>query len=177
MKNPGVGTLEELLGIDLAGPVQEKTAEFVAKWTLPSTQESRKRCIREDPAILVDARATGSRVLKEVRDQVLSSLVTKPGVFVGTLVKMYLMDCDSEFTDPRYLKVTGWGDGSLKHPYSAKVHDPFAVDFADPSLWSMAPCGNEGIKFFYAGRPVCLLRAKFASEKLSSSLKFSVDPA
>lgn len=174
MKNPGVGPLEKLLGLDLKAVVKAAELEMILRYGLPKSADARKAAIRLVPDVLESCRLRGSVVLNEIRDRVLQSLQVRDNGFLAGFLKTSLLDCD-ETTRPRYIKITGFGNGSVAHPYAAKVHDPFAVDLS--GTVTVESAGSNSIIFSHNGHSVCRLRPKFESEPLASTLKFSVDPA
>ncbi len=174
MKNPGSGTLSALLGVDVNVPVRDAITEMVGTFALPKTAKGRKAALRMGPAAVRDAVGTrGSEVLGNVRQMLVESLGARSQSFLRTFLRTELLDCDSEMTIPRYIKVTGFGDHD-KGTCDARIHDPFAGTF--DGVLTVEPVGTNSIGFRENGQRVCKLRAKFASESLASTLKFAVDP-
>jgi hypothetical protein len=72
--------------------------------------------------------------------------------------------------------VTGMGS---KEPYTAKVENPLENDklaAINSGKIQLVKTGNETILVSAGGKHIMKMRAKFESEKLASSFKFSGDP-
>jgi hypothetical protein len=174
MKSPGSGTLSKLLDVDVNIPVRDAIVEIRETFALPKTAKARKASLRSGPEVIHDAvGAIGQQVLGKVRQVMLETLGGRSQSFLRTFLRTELLDCDSETTWPRYIKVTGFGEHD-KGTCDAKIHDPFAGTFSGDL--SVEPIGSNGVGFRENGKQVCVLRAKFESEPLASTLKFNVDP-
>jgi hypothetical protein len=136
---------------------------------------ARKAAIRSKPAVQIQTKAIGSKVLTSIRD----ALFAKTKNMKQEELKKYLlrawMDSDNSLY-PRYIKVTGMGN---KSPYTAKVDDPLKnekIKAMRTSDIKLEKVGNESIGVSAGGKKIFKMRVKFESEPLASSLKFSGDP-
>ena len=115
------------------------------------------------------AEELGSKVLNSIRDELLKTLKKK------NKIKDYLLDewMDARnATYPRYIKVTGLRTG-------AKVEDPMSnqkiAAIADGNI-ILSKIGNDSIGVAAGNKRIMKMRAKYESQKLASSIKFSGDP-
>jgi hypothetical protein len=170
LKNPGIGALEKTLRCNLRYVEQPYLASVCGSLGLSSSQETRKQEIR-DRGLQSQTHAVGRAVLSAVVTELCEEgLATLGPDALARFVAQHLCDCDTT-TFPPYLRVTGYG--SRTGAYRARVFNPLARTLTDVTWTRVAP---TTVKFTSAGRPVCLLRAKYESEMLASTLKFSVDP-
>lgn len=173
-KNPGIGTLEKNLGIDLNSILSEKLEEAIKKFGLSENQAKRKLEIRANKKIQKQTQKIGSEALSEVIDEMLKKYKKmKPDDLQKHILTVW-MDAGEVF--PPYVKVTGMG---AKVPYSAKVEDPLKNDklaAINSNKIQLSKAGNETILVAAGNKHIMKMRAKFESEKLASSFKFSADP-
>jgi hypothetical protein len=174
-KNLGIGTVEKELRIDLKKILTKAETEAIKKYKLPESVSARKAAIRSKPAVQIQTKAIGSKVLTSIRD----ALFAKTKNMKQEELKKYLlrawMDSDNSLY-PRYIKVTGMGN---KSPYTAKVDDPLKnekIKAMRTSDIKLEKVGNESIGVSAGGKKIFKMRVKFESEPLASSLKFSGDP-
>lgn len=171
LRNPGLGTLEDALSVPLV-PIVDKAVEFaIETYGLPESQDARKKALRGAGEVRTQTTALGSLVLSDVREAILDATVAMSNDELRSIIQNTLMDMDVR-TTPKYVRVVG--TGNLVTGFKAEVHDPFAVTLPEPI--TVQRVGTDSIGFLANGGRVCLLRAKWESEKLASSLKFSVDP-
>lgn len=169
-KNMGYGTLERLLHIDIKSIVQQAVEEIILKWHLPMGADNRKAAIRSSETIANDTRQRGSRCLHDVRNKMLNALwATNPDT-QHTLLKV-LLDITDNVTPP-WVKITGFG--TKEKGYSAHLQQPYET--LPQGQISIESVGNEGIGFRCGMKKMCVLRLKFESEQLASTLKSSTDP-
>lgn len=171
-KNPGLGTIEKALNISLSGRINEVTQDMVTRYHLPDAQEARKKYIRSNTAVQSVTTMQGTLLLNEIRTSVLNACQNASQAVLRSFLLTSLIDSDSD-TFPRYVKVTGYG--SKRGEFGARLLDPFSVDYSGSITVEAA--GNDAVRFLHEDDGVCVLRAKFESEKLASTVKFSVDPA
>ena len=174
-KNPGVGTVERDLGIQINPIKEEAEKTIISQYNLPSSAGPRKSAIRSNPTVQKQTDAAGQRVLAQSRDVMLKRL----NMMAQPQRKQYIidswMDADSGMFPP-YVKVTGRG---TKGVYSAVVEDPQnnpkLVALSTGSI-QFSAVGNESIGVMAGSKKILKMRFKFESEKLASSLKMSGDP-
>ena len=174
-KNPGMGTIESDLKINLKSAATKWENYAIKKFKLPSSTSERKAKIRKSVAIQEQTQALGSMVLTTLRDILLKKLrsMTQPAL------KKYILNSwmdSNQNLFPPYIKVTGMGN---KSPYTAKVDDPLKnekLDALKTKKITLEVVGNESIGVKAGGKQLLKMRAKYESEKLASSIKFSGDP-
>lgn len=173
-KNPGIGTVDRALGLDLADKYNQQVKALVDKLALPANTSERKSYIRANPKIKEQTEEIGKKVLAAMRDELMVRLskMKQP-----ELMKYLLSDwMDAEVLYPPYIKVTGQGS---KAPYAAAVMDPVnneklgALSKYDIKLEKV---GNESIGVTAGVKKIMKIRFKFESEKMASSVKLSGDP-
>jgi hypothetical protein len=104
--------------------------------------------------------------LETIRDTIVRSL---PVARVPAFLAEHCLNIGA--VTPRYVRLIG--RGSVESGFSAELINPFAVKYTGP--YRLQAVGRDGVGFLANGARVCLLRAKWESEKLASTLKFSVD--
>lgn len=174
-KNPGVGTVETDLGIDLADFNKDATDEVVRVFNLPRSAGARKSAIRGAKAIQMQTDKMGSEVLNKCRDTMLTKLNSMTQKDRKDYIMKGWIDASVELFPP-YVKVTGKGK---KAPYTAEVEDPLN----NPKLEAIMTenigfekVGNDSIGVKAGSKKILKMRFKYESEKLASSLKMSGDP-
>ncbi len=174
-KNPGMGTIEKSLKIDLKSVYQKFEADAIKKYKLPSSTSERKSKIRKDPALQSKTQALGSKALESIRDAMFKKLNSMSQNDIKKYIMTDWMD-SSQGLYPPYIKATGMGN---KEPFTAKIDDPLNNDklkSLQKSQIKLEKIGNESIGVSAGGKKIMKMRAKFESEKLASSIKFSGDP-
>jgi hypothetical protein len=81
---------------------------------------------------------------------------------------------------PTFSSVMGLFIIALILPFKAKVEDPTDNDKIRAIMnkpITLEKVGNEGIMVSAGGKKILRMRAKFESEKLASTIKFTADPA
>lgn len=173
-KNPGLGTVEDSLNIDLYGYVEEAILQSISTFGLSDNANERKREIRADKSIQQETTKIGSEVMSDVRDAVMK----KMGSMSQDIVKGYILS-DWMFADevyPPFIKVTGMG---VKAPFSARVEDPLKNDKVTKITTgkiTLEKEGNTTIRVNANGSTIFRIRAKWESEPLCSPFKFSANP-
>ncbi len=173
-KNPGLGTVDKSLGINLQQEYKNQETQLIAKYKLPTNAQTRKEYIRKNPAIKASTEAIGIQILSAMRAVLFNRLKKMNN---GDLLKYLLNDwMDADLLYPPYVKVTGQGN---KPPYKAVVMDPTN----NPKLEALRKypitlelVGNESIGVSAGGKKIMKMRFKFESEKMASSVKMSGDP-
>lgn len=170
-KNPGVGTVEKDLNLNLTGIYNRAEKAFLEKFSnLSLTKKARKEEIRADQKIKEVAEATGTKVLNSIREALYEKLssMSQPA-----LRKYIIKDwMDSGGVYPPYIKVTGMRVG-------AKVEDPLKnskLSALTRGKISLQKVGNDSVGIIAGTKRIMLMRAKFESQKMASSIKFSGEP-
>jgi hypothetical protein len=174
-KNPGMGTMENVLGIDLGSINEKYTSNIVERFDLSSSISARKLEIRSNPKIQKTTVELGSKALSEMRDRMFNTLKKMKSEQLKDFILMNWMDA-SKTLYPPYIKVTGMGN---KKPYSAKVENPLMnpkLNAINKGKMSVQKVGNESIGVLATGQQILKIRFKYESEKLASSVKLSGDP-
>lgn len=171
-KNPGIGTVSKNLKIDLQKFSPEAINKLLKQFpNLSSSAATRKREIRADKNVSKTAEDLGTKVLNSIRDELYKKLNTMS----DSDIKEYLLDDWLDAKNavyPRYVKVTGMRN-------SAKIEDPMANSkIAALSSYdvSVSKVGNDSVGIMAGTKRIMKMRAKFESQKLASSVKFSGDP-
>jgi hypothetical protein len=174
-KNPGIGTVDRNLGMNLGQKYQYQLEQTIKKFNLPpSSSDSRKSYIRANPGVKKHTEEIGIKILAAMRDEMLTRLLKfkQP-----ELIKYLLTDwMDAEVTFPPYVKVTGQGN---REPYKAVVMDPInneKLSALSKYKITLEKVGNESIGVKAGEKKIMKMRFKFESEKMASSLKLSGDP-
>lgn len=173
-KNPGLGTVDRSLGINLQTEYKNQEAQLIKKYNLPTSSQTRKDHIRSNTAIKVQTEQIGVQILSAMRDVLMARLTKMSN---GDLLKYLLQDwMDADLLYPPYVKVTGQGN---KPPYKAVVMDPTnnpKLEALRKSSIKLEKVGNESIGVSAGGKKIMKMRFKFESEKMASSVKMSGDP-
>lgn len=173
-KNPGIGTVDRALNLNLADKYNQQVKAMVEKLALPANTSERKGYIRANPKIKVQTEEIGKQVLAAMRDELIVRLnkMKQP-----ELMKYLLSDwMDAEVLYPPYIKVTGQGS---KPPYTAMVMDPVnneKLGALSKYEIKLEKIGNESIGVTAGIKKIMKIRFKFESEKMASSVKLSGDP-
>jgi len=169
-KNPGAGTIERELKINLSGIYTRAENAFLKKYKkLSPSKQTRKKEIRANPKIEEDANEVGTKVLNKIREVLYKKLssMTQPAL------RKYIIDSwmDAKEIYPPYIKVTGMRVG-------AKVEDPLKnnkLAALSRQKISLQKLGNDSVGVIAGTTRIMGMRAKFESQKMASSLKFSGD--
>lgn len=174
-KNPGMGTMESVLGIDLGSVNQKYINMVIKKYDLSESMAKRKIEIRDNPKIQQKTSELGSQALSEMRDIMFIRLKKMKNDQLQDFILQNWID-SSKTLFPPYIKVTGMGK---KEPYTAKVEDPLhnpKLDAINKGKMAVEKIGNESIGVKAGNYQILKMRFKFESEKLASSVKLSGDP-
>lgn len=169
-KNPGLGTIERALG-KFKPHLETAISELMKKHKdLSASASARKREIRADRKIAADAETLGTKVLNNIRDE----LYDKLSRMNQKALLQYILDdwMDAKEVYPRYVKVTGMKTG-------AKVEDPLAnskIAALSSEPITLSKVGNDSVGIMAGQKRIMKMRAKFESQKLASTIKFSGDP-
>lgn len=175
-KNPGIGTVEAALNIQLGEVLTEAVNTAVRKFKLPENSKARKEAIRKSPRVQAQTQEMGSEVLGKVRDIMYSKLDTLSQAALRDYILTNWLDASNDLYPP-YVKVTGMGDKPGR--ITAKVDDPLRNEKLTAVMSeriTLQKVGNESIGVSAGAKKILKMRAKFESEKLASTIKFSGDP-
>lgn len=175
-KNPGIGTVETSLKIDLSTVLTESVNTAIRKFKLPENTKARKDAIRKSARVQAQTQEMGSAVLGKIRDIMYRKLDSMTSVQLRNYILTSWLDASNDLYPP-YVKVTGMGakSGSI----TAKVDDPLKNEKLTAVMGGsirVEKVGNESIGVSAGGKKILKMRAKFESEKLASTIKFSGDP-
>jgi hypothetical protein len=173
-KNPGMGTIENNLKIDLSSIVDKKIEEAVKMFKLSKTASVRKQEIRKNKKIQQKTEEMGTETLRLIRDKLYKKLDSMNNKDLRTYILSDWLDATELY--PPYIKVTGMGN---KEPYSAKIEDPLKNEklaAINSQNIKVEKVGNDSVGVSAGNKKILKMRAKFESEKLASSVKFSGDP-
>lgn len=174
-KNPGVGTVEKSLHIDLSGIIKRHTDKFVKVHSLPESVSLRKQKIRSTKVLTQASDLAREKLLKEIADTVFGRLKSMPEQAVKNYIRSAWLNA-KDTADPPYIKVTGHGN---KPPFTASVEDPTKgsklMNLMAGKL-SLERIGNDSVGVLSSGKRILKMRAKFESQAMASTIKFSGDP-
>jgi hypothetical protein len=175
-KNPGIGTVEALLKLDLNRVLNESVNAAIRKFKLPESSKARKEAIRKSARIQTQTQEMGSVVLSKIRDIMYGKLNSMSNTQLRDYILENWLDASNDLYPP-YVKVTGMG--SKIGMITAKVEDPLKNEKLSAIVSgqiTLQKVGNESIGVSAGGKKILKMRAKFESEKLASTIKFSGDP-
>ena len=174
-KNPGVGTVEKSLKIDLKEIINVEESEFTKRFNLSESKSKRKIEIRKNEKIVAESNLARDALLNKVRD----ALYKKLNSMSQPQLKIYIlndwMDAGSMIMPP-YIKVTGHGN---KAPFNASITDPLKDSKSNAiqkKKITVENVGNDAVGILAGGKKILKMRAKYESQAMASSLKFSGDP-
>lgn len=174
-KNLGLGTIEKNLNLDLKPLVIDVTNGVINIFELSKNATKRKHQIRGNPKVQKGTVEFGNQLLTKIRDKVIRKLESMTQRELREHIEHLWLDNSDEIFPP-YVKVTGHGS---KPPFSAIVDDPLnnSKKFALQNKRIMVEkSGDDSIGIVAGDTKILKMRAKFASEKMASSIKFSGDP-
>ena len=173
-KNPGVGTVEKDLGIQISPLRKQAEQTIIEQFSLPTSASARKSKIRANATIQRQTDALGSNVLMESRDIMIRKLNTLSQDRRKEYIIGGWLDAGGAF--PPYVKVTGRGS---RGTYTAVVEDPLnnpKLTALNTGRITFQKVGNDSIGVLADAKKILKMRFKFESEKLASSMKMSGDP-
>lgn len=173
-KNPGVGTLDRILGLNMSKLVNIVLQKTIVDFQLPKSALQRKAYIRKNTGLKKQTEIIGSELLGNLRNMLFSKYdKINQKQFLDHLLHNWM---DAEIIYPPYIKATGMGS---KQPFIAVIMDPIKneklnalVNYAVTAV----KLGNESIGIKAGDKRIMIIRFKFESEKMASSVKLSGDP-
>lgn len=169
-KNPGLGTIEKAVG-KMPNFAQDAIDTLLKQYpNLSAAASKRKIEIRADEGIGKAADYLGAAVLNKIRDDLFKKL---NGMREKNLIDYIINDwMDATAQYPRYIKITGMRQG-------AKVEDPLSNSKLSQLVLGnvkLVKVGNDSVGIMAGGKRIMKMRAKYESQKLASTIKFSGDP-
>jgi len=73
-KNPGVGTIDRNLNMNLADMYKNLLEDTIKTYSLPASATARKLYIRANPKVKIQTEAVGVKMMEEMRDKLLEKL-------------------------------------------------------------------------------------------------------
>ena len=174
-KNPGIGTIDKALNLDLVGIVEDEENEFTKLYGLSTTKTMRKIEIRRDQNLIKASNDARTITLKKVRDVFYNKL----NVISNKKLKEYVLSdwLDATKTiSPLYIKVTGHGN---VYPYTASLENPLQnskIEALHKSHLTVSKVGNDSVGVETINKRILKMRVKYESQAMASSVKFSGDP-
>lgn len=176
-KNPGLGTMDRVLSMELAHWVHEAEHTIVEAYGLPVGLDARKAAIRDSPAIASATRAMGLHLLQVMRDALLARLQAMSVAGLRQHLLQEWLDASADVYPP-YVRVTAFGTKAplppaiVEHPRES----PTMQVLMRATRFTLLPIATNTIGVIADDTPVMRMRVKFESEKLASCVKFSADP-
>lgn len=175
-KNPGVGTVDKSLNMNLGKMYESKLQEVIRQFELPTQATARKAAIRSNKQIKDQTESIGSQLMSELRDALLKKLRE---MNQKQIIDYLLTDwMDANILYPPYIKVTGHGSKTTKK-YTVSIMDPLTnpkIEALSKYQITFEQVGNESIGVKAGDKKIMKMRFKFESEKMASSMKMSGDP-
>ena len=176
-KNPGVGSIARVLGIDLMSIAKEETTKAISKLNLPKSATARKRFLREkgNETVKKIAEDLGRGLLNLLRESLYQHLKTMDEEAIRNHLTTFWIDAKDIY--PYYVKVTG--RGTTEKGFSATVEDPIKNEKYKALMSEdieVVKVGADSIGIMAGGRKIMKMRFKYESQQLASSLKMSGDP-
>jgi len=174
-KNPGLGTIDKALRINLKTIIDKQEDKFADTYNLSTSKSTRKREIRANKNLVEAANSGRDITLGKVRNKFFNELkkLTQPKL------KQYLLTDWMDASDgdmPPYIKVTGHGS---KAPYTASILDPLKnskMTYLANNPIKLSKVGNDSVGVEAGGKRIMKMRVKYESQAMASSVKFSGDP-
>jgi hypothetical protein len=174
-KNPGIGTIEKNLKVDLKFIHNDALEKLQKKYKeMPSSSKARKKWLRDNKDIRNKSIEVGKQVLASIRDAVKHSLLKMQQKKLRAYIINDWMDANNMY--PPYIKVTGQGKNGK---YSSSILDPLKnnkMKALGSGKIEVEPVGSDAVGIRANGKKILKMRAKFESEKMASSIKFSGEP-
>jgi hypothetical protein len=174
-KNPGIGTIDSALNISLKKVLEKEQNKFINEFKLDKSNSVRKQQIRKSPSLIVASNAARDVTLNNIRNSLLLNLQKLSSTELRDYLINDWMDAGTVIR-PRYIKVTGHGN---KPPFTTSIMDPLKnekSEYMQSKPIKLEKIGNDSIGVSAGGKRIFKMRAKFESQAMASSIKFSGDP-
>ncbi len=170
-KNPGMGTIEKLLRVDLSSIKNNYEKQFSEKHGLSVNASKRKLEIRANPEFMTDADLERTKLLNELRNRLLATL----NRLSESEAKEHIINAwldSGNIIYPPYIKVTGTKSGVL-------IENPLQnpkIEALSKGNIKFSAVGNDSVGVIASGKKILKMRFKYESQALASSMKMSGDP-
>ncbi len=175
-KNLGLGTIDRILGLDMSSQYKSAVAEIISSLRLPQSGDVRKAWIRQHPSIQEQTVSAGDKLLETFRNIYFCRISGMNQSEIRRFIVDNWTNSNARDCFPRYIKVTGIGHDT---GVSARVEDPFS-NYKHDSLMKdkilVEKLGDDSVGIRTDKTKVLVMRFKFESEKMASSVKMSGDP-
>lgn len=174
-KNPGIGTINKALKLNLTDIQKKMTDDAVDKLDLPKNMKERKKYIRDNANVKTRTQSIGDEILSTLRDTLFKTLNSLSQKDMKDHIFSHWMDVDDSMF-PYYIKATGHGKNGK---YTAKISDPLnnpKANAISSGNIEVMPIGTNSIGVTADGNRIMKMRFKYESEKIASSVKLSGDP-
>jgi hypothetical protein len=172
-KNPGLGTLDGELGLDLTKYLKKREEEFAEQYGLSNVGTQREAQIKRNQRLFKRAVNVGDELLSELRDKIIYKLSRMNHDQAHQHLLSVWLNAEDLF--PPYLKVTGSG---IKPPFQVKVENPLENDnFSKLNTGNIKflKAGAQSITVTANGARLFNMRLKFKGTKMASTVKLSAD--
>ena len=178
--NPGLGTISQDLFNNkqhLNKIIDKHKSAFIKKYSelRGLSNSAMKQRLKQNPALMEEARIAGTVALREVRDAIIDRIVK---LDYEDWQKFLLDFIQADFQGPHYVKVTGQGN---KEPFRAIIEDPAenkkTRGIRGPNLILEDIGDNSILVYSYEGKKLFRIRMKWESAPMVTSIKLSGDPA
>ena len=170
-KNPGMGTIEKSLNINLADIKKQAEEDFIVRNDLPTSASARKKAIRSDASLKTEADAIRPSILNAMRDVLIARLNKMNDNQAREYLLSDWMDASNAIY-PHYIKVTGKKSG-------VSIEDPLKNDklaALNKGKIKFERVGNDSVGVVASGKRILKMRFKYESQALASGMKMSGDP-
>lgn len=177
-RNPGLGSVDSSLKLDLKTLQQKEESKFIEKLSLSDSPIKRKEQIRNNEYVLKMANEERSKILEKIRNALFKKLSMMPKEKLRTHIIDFWMGMDAHQSPTYfpYIKVTGYG---INKNYTASIVDPLKSEkllATQTEKIELIKSGNETIGVKAGDMNVLRIRAKYGSVPLAAPIEFSVDP-
>jgi hypothetical protein len=170
-KNPGMGTIEKLLRIDLGTIKKTYEDKFAEKHNLSKSSSVRKKEIRANTSLVSDANTQRTALMNEMRNVLLAKLNTLSDADAREHIMNAWLDAGN-IIYPLYIKVTGTKTRVLiENP----LQNPKMEALSKGNI-KFSSVGNDSVGVMASGKKILKMRFKYESQALASSMKMSGDP-
>lgn len=174
-KNPGIGTIEKSLSVDLKSEINKHENNFTETYNLSKSKSARKLEIRKKKNLIEASNTARDIILGKTRDSFFKELKKLSQKDLKQYVLTDWLDAGT-IIRPSYIKVTGHGS---KSPYTASLLDPLKnskMDYMNKEKIIISKVGNDSIGIKAGSHRIMKMRVKYESQAMASSVKFSGDP-
>ena len=171
-KNPGMGTLEKDIGINLGSIKDRIEGEFIKTHNLSTVAKKRKGEIRADQKLVDAANEKRNILLSELRDALLKKLKTLKYEDAKDHILSRWLDAKNTIF-PFYIKVTGQKAGAVS------IENPLENDKItniNKGKIEFTSIGNDTVGVIASVKHILKMRFKYDSQAMAGSIKLSGDP-